>query len=258
MVLKIVKYLQYDKEKRFRENNMYGLIMANGEAREKFAKEVKFTNCLSGKLDVTRADDEIACSDMLTGKDFVIIQADGSGVTEKVILRFAFAAASVGKVNIYDCGGNYTIVYKHHCKDMFDGDLANGRFGCEDFLCKLDGCMRKLAANANVRKIADFFTKIGLFANLAGYNFLLSAVRYSLNSPELLLKVTTRLYPKIAENYHTTTKAVERNIRNAIETACIKGKIFEVANKYYGGNFSANDKPTNSEFIAYLTTIAQY
>ena len=254
----IVKYCQYDSQNDSgRVFKMYGLIMANGEAREKFAKEVKFTNCLSGRVDVTRADNDIACSDMITCKDFVIIQADGSGVTEKVILRFAFAAANVGKVDIYDCGGIYTIIYKNHCKDMFDGDLSHGRFCCEDFLCRLDGCIRKQSTSANLRKIADFFTKIGLFANLAGYNFLLSAVKYSLNSPELLLKITTRLYPIIAENYHTTSKAVERNIRNAIEMVCIKGKIFDVANKYYGGNFSVNDKPTNSEFIAYLTTIAQ-
>ena len=236
---------------------MYGLIMANGQAYEKFAKEVKFTDCLSGRLDVTRADNEFACSDTVSGKDFVIIHAKESGVIAKIILRFSFAAAGIGNVNIRDCGGDYAIIYRGHCKEMFGDDFFNHRYSCEEFLSRLDGVLERQVSSANVNKVADFFMKVGLYANLSGYNLLLSAVKYSLNAPEMLLKITTKLYPKLAETYHMTVKAVERDIRRAIETTFIKGKILDVANKYYGANFSANEKPTNSEFIAYLTTIAQ-
>ena len=237
---------------------MFGLIMANGEAREKFSKEVRYADYISAYVDVTRADAEIAGSDMVAGTDFVVVQSDVGGVVEKLILRFAFSESSVGGVEIVDCGGAFTVIYKNHLKDVFGVDIIGGRFTAEEFLKRLEGCIRRQSATANIRKIAEFFTKIGLFANLAGYNFLMCAVKLSIDSPDMLLKITTKLYPRIAEIYKTTTKAVERNIRNAIEAVFIKGKIFEVANKYYGGNFSANDKPTNSEFIAYLTTIAQY
>lgn len=236
---------------------MYGLVVADGEAYEKFAKEVEFTDCLSGRLSVTRADSEFACSDVVSGKDFVIIQSDASGVIAKVILKFSFAASGIGNVNIRDCGGDYTIVYRGHCKAVFGDDFFNRRYTCEEFLCRLDGLVEKQTSNSNVNKVADFFMKVGLYANLSGYNLLLSAVKYSLGEPQMLLKITTKLYPKLAETYRMTVKAVERDIRRAIETTFIKGKIIDVANKYYGANFSANEKPTNSEFIAYLTTIAQ-
>lgn len=236
---------------------MYGIIMANGETGDKFIKKIKSTGCLSDRLDVTRADREIACSEMVGGRDFVVIETVVSEVVEKIILKFSFASSGVGKVNISDCGGDYTIVYKGHCKDMFGKDFFNKIYTCEEFLDRLDGVMEKQAATVNVNKIIDFFTKVGLYANLSGYNLLLSAVKYSLNAPEMLLNITKKLYPKLAETHHMTVQAVERNIRNAITTTFIKGKIYDVANKHYGANFSENDKPTNSEFIAFLTTIAK-
>ena len=236
---------------------MYGTIMVNGENREKFAKELKVVDCLSDRVGVSRADSEMACSEMIGCRDFVVIKADDNEIIEKIVLKFSFSAACVGKVNISDCGGDYAIVFKGHCKDMFGDDFFNKEYTRNAFLYKLNEVMEKQAATVNVNKVIDFFTKVGLYANLSGYNLLLSAVKYSLNSPEMLLEITTRLYPKIAETYHMTVQAVERNIRNAIAVAFVKGKIYDVANRCYGANFSVNDKPTNSEFIAFLTTIAK-
>ena len=104
-------------------------------------------------------------------------------------------------------------------------------------------------------EVVKFLFKIGLFANLKGFDYILSAVGEVVEDPSCLHSVTKSLYPKIAKNFNTTVCGVERNIRNAIEVAYNKGKFFEVANTYYGGNFSKYEKPTNSEFIAFIMSI---
>ncbi|MBE5741717.1 MAG: hypothetical protein E7360_00140 [Clostridiales bacterium] len=112
-------------------------------------------------------------------------------------------------------------------------------------------------ATKQIKVINNFFIKIGLYANLKGFNYLLSAVEEVLKLPESIHSLTKVLYPKIAEKYSTTVCGVEKNIRNAIETAYTKGKLQQVANTFYGANFGKYEKPTNGEFIAFLTNIAE-
>lgn len=112
-------------------------------------------------------------------------------------------------------------------------------------------------ATEQIKEISSFFTKIGLYANLKGFDYLMCAVEEVLKRPECIHSVTKTLYPKIAERFSTTSCGVERNIRNAIDIACNRGKLCSVANLYYGGNFGKYEKPTNSEFIAFLLNIAK-
>jgi two-component system response regulator (stage 0 sporulation protein A) len=112
-------------------------------------------------------------------------------------------------------------------------------------------------ATEQIKEITSFFVKIGLYANLKGFDYLICAVEEVLKYPELLHSMTKVLYPKVAERFSTTACGVERNIRNAIEIACNRGKLCSVANLYYGGNFAKYEKPTNGEFIAFLINIAK-
>lgn len=105
--------------------------------------------------------------------------------------------------------------------------------------------------------ITDFFIKVGLYANLRGFDYLLCAVEEVIKSPSCMHSITKELYPRIATKYQTTTSRVERNMRNAIDVVYNKGKLHEVANRLYGANFSKYEKPTNGEFISFLINIAK-
>ena len=93
---------------------------------------------------------------------------------------------------------------------------------------------------------------IGIPAHIKGYQFLREAIKMTIDRPEVINSITKKLYPGIAENFRTSPSKVERAIRHAIEVAWNRGKI-ENINQIFGIKiYSANDKPTNGEFIALL------
>ena len=112
----------------------------------------------------------------------------------------------------------------------------------------------KIETEEILKRVSVFLTRVGLFPNLKGYAYLVCAVKEVLSDPLIIHAITKRLYPKVAEIFNTTTVSVERNIRNAIEVACNKGKLYLVANAYYNANFTKYEKPTNGEFIAFLAS----
>lgn len=70
----------------------------------------------------------------------------------------------------------------------------------------------------------------------------------------MLNAVTKRLYPEVARRFETTDKQVERAIRNAIETAWVKGNPDTLA-AIFGDLFTdSNVRPTNSEIIKILVS----
>ena len=68
--------------------------------------------------------------------------------------------------------------------------------------------------------------------------------------PEIINAITKKLYPAIAEHYSTTPSKVERAIRHAIEVAWNKGRIENINNIFGLKVYTAQEKPTNGEFIA--------
>lgn len=81
-------------------------------------------------------------------------------------------------------------------------------------------------------KITDYLDKLGMKRNLKGFRFLRTAISLVAKDWTYLDKMTTRLYPKVADNYLTTPSRAERAIRHSIELVYPK------------------NKPCNSEFIA--------
>lgn len=99
-------------------------------------------------------------------------------------------------------------------------------------------------------KITNIFISVGIPAHIKGYQFLREAIKMAVERPEIVNSITKKLYPTIAERYDTTSSKVERAIRHAIEVAWNKGKIDSINNLFGIKVYSANDKPTNGEFIA--------
>ena len=91
---------------------------------------------------------------------------------------------------------------------------------------------------------------MGIPAHIKGYQFLREAIKITVDDPEIINSITKKLYPPIAAVFNTTPSKVERAIRHAIEVAWNRGKI-ENINQIFGMKiYSANEKPTNGEFIA--------
>ena len=65
----------------------------------------------------------------------------------------------------------------------------------------------------------QFVRKMCIRSHLRGYSYLITAIVLGKKEPYLLSSLTNLLYPAVAEIYHTTPNAVERNIRSAIESA---------------------------------------
>lgn len=95
----------------------------------------------------------------------------------------------------------------------------------------------------------NLIQKLGVPAHLKGFRYLRTAIRFAVEDEEVLDGMMKRLYPMVAEIHKTTASRVERSIRNAIDSAWVRGRESEMqllVNNNCG-------KPTNSEIIAYAS-----
>ena len=101
-------------------------------------------------------------------------------------------------------------------------------------------------------RVTNLFLSIGIPAHIKGYSYLREAVKMVMEDHNLINRITKELYPGIARRFSTTPSKVERAMRHAIEVAWSRGRLDSV-NRIYGYKvFSAEDKPTNGEFIALI------
>ena len=81
--------------------------------------------------------------------------------------------------------------------------------------------------SAAIRRCSDpaelaairFVQRLGIRPNLTGYKLLIRSITTALNNPSLLSSLTHSLYPAVAEYHGCDVRAVERNIRRAIDSA---------------------------------------
>ncbi len=112
--------------------------------------------------------------------------------------------------------------------------------------------MRQNADTSLDATISEIMHQIGVPAHIKGYQYLRTAIRLSVEDPEMISAVTKLLYPTVAKMYHSTSSRVERAIRHAIEVAWDRGDV-DVLSSYFGYTIqNTRGKPTNSEFIAMI------
>lgn len=93
---------------------------------------------------------------------------------------------------------------------------------------------------------------VGITANIKGYYYLRDAILMVFDDFNLISRLTTELYIRVAEKYNATPERVERAMRHAIESAWNRGSI-KVLEDFFGYTIcDAKGKPTNGEFIAML------
>lgn len=234
---------------------MLGAILTSNTNAQQAKTDIVNESTLSNCLDLYKLDDDIIKSEILRVKDFVIIQPDGSGKFERLLTHIGSYVSGIGRIQIKSPDpATLTVLYRSSVECVFSSKLFAESMTMHEFLMRLAEVIKIKTSSNGIRKVSGFFTKIGLFANLSGHTFMLSAVKRCVADPTLLQSISSRLYPAIAKEFNTTPSAVERGIRNAISVAYEKGKLNRTANSFYGANFGPDEKPTNSEFIAYLTT----
>lgn len=108
--------------------------------------------------------------------------------------------------------------------------------------------------DATIRRV---LLDLGVPDHILGQRYLVAALTLAANDFTAVDKITSYLYPTVAEQYNTTGSRVERAIRHAIELAWDRGDL-EILQVYFGNTVSATKgKPTNSEFIARISNVVR-
>ena len=134
--------------------------------------------------------------------------------------------------------------------DAVGRELSDVRIVLNEKLDAIRGVVDEKMTKALDERIAYIFISVGIPAHIKGYQFLREAIKMAIFEPDIINSITKRLYPTIAERFQTTPSKVERAIRHAIEVSWNRGKIENINNIFGIKVYSANEKPTNGEFIA--------
>ena len=86
-----------------------------------------------------------------------------------------------------------------------------------------------------------------------GFDYIRKAVEFCKKDPSLIFKITTELYPKVAQFYNVKPSVVERCIRKAITLSYENGGLLGINEIYNMVIYTNSYKLTNGELISLLT-----
>ena len=110
----------------------------------------------------------------------------------------------------------------------------------------------KQMAPQQPKTVDAILMELGIPANIADHAYLKESVDIAVELPPggLQGKITSIIYPRIAERFGTTASRVERATRHAVEKSFSQCPL-DVITKYFGNGYSIDKgKTTNGEFIA--------
>ena len=103
-------------------------------------------------------------------------------------------------------------------------------------------------------QITSLLLEMGLPAQNKGFGYLRDSIILAIKDKENLNLVTKRIYPTVAKQNNTTSSRVERAIRHEIEIMANDPDRCAQANGRLNLEFfKGYNKPTNSEFIGFIT-----
>ena len=100
--------------------------------------------------------------------------------------------------------------------------------------------------------IVSLLGQANMSPTIQGYQYLRKAVNLVSVDVSLLRGITNRLYPMLAEDFHSTPSRVERSIRHAIESTVNRGNMEALHHLFANTVDPQKGKPTNGEFIAMM------
>ncbi len=102
------------------------------------------------------------------------------------------------------------------------------------------------------KQVRKMLLDLGIPPHLKGYQFLCDCAEEILENRMALYSITKHVYPVVAQKYGITSSKVEIAIRNAIDVAFVNSRNPAIQ-ALFGSGRSKKKRPTNAEFIAYLT-----
>ncbi|MBR7110939.1 MAG: sporulation transcription factor Spo0A [Clostridia bacterium] len=236
------------------------VVESDDKQREEMIKELengRFIRVVGEESDGERAYKEIALLKpdvVITG--LVLPTMDGFALIEKLKrllpkTDIIVASALSGKGFIsraMDLGASYYMMHPINPQSLIETVAKTKSDNSGNF--KL--MQNDISAKSIEEKISNIFISIGIPAHIKGYQFLREAIKLAIEKPDIINSITKALYPAIANSYNTSASKVERAIRHAIEVAWNKGRIENINNLFGVKIYTANDKPTNGEFIALI------
>ncbi len=236
---------------------MKGIFIDADEVTGRLAKKLNFC-CDVDIFKADKADAAEICSIINQNYEFILI---GEQLYKSMFFelssRLAWFNMQTGTIKFTKNFSVYKIY--HICKGdyerMFPIELYTKQLDENAIVDLFRRTLSNVGADGAPGKISRFFTEIGLSRTLKGYEYLVEAVRLVDIAPELFSNLTKGLYPLVGNKFGVSGSVVERCIRNAVDSVISKGKFFEVANSLYGGNFGKYEKPTNGEFISFVSLI---
>lgn len=101
--------------------------------------------------------------------------------------------------------------------------------------------------------ISSLLHKMGMSANIKGYDYLKYSIQLVHKDKSYKNSVTKRLYPDVAQHFNASPASVERAIRSAINMAWERGNPEFLTSIFASSVNPSKGKPTNSEFIAMIS-----
>lgn len=161
-------------------------------------------------------------------KDFCMMEMGNMGALERkvdVLLRYCTAQTESERRNCY--------------ADL--KKIRNGQALEEAYRKRIDCVLRDL----------------GIGDHLMGYAYLQTAIALTLHSPQMIYNMMTVLYPAVAAEHKTSVGAVERCMRNAIESGWDRCG-WQAQSKYFGSQLDPDrGKPANALFVARIARYIQ-
>lgn len=128
----------------------------------------------------------------------------------------------------------------------------------KELISIVKGTPLELALNKSIdieTRLEFLLPFLGVPSNLKGYSYLKFAILIVSEDESKINKVTSTLYPQIAENFHTTPSRVERAIRHALDI-CFNRIEPTLAKWFFGYSIDPfKGKCTNTEFISRIARL---
>ena len=130
-------------------------------------------------------------------------------------------------------------------------------YSSSQFLCavreaenKLQGSLAFMQSSCRGPACQSLLKDLGMPESLKGHGYLLHLMDLLVPYPGLIDALTTKLYPAAADRFHTTSGAVERCVRHAIEATWNRGSMAALESLFGLSIDPERGKPTNREFLA--------
>lgn len=192
--------------------------------------------------------------------DMIMPQMDGLGVLQwlrehpevhrpKIIIFSAFGQEEIAR-NAVTLGVDYYVLKPFDLETLTKriSEVVKGMNDITVMRRKPTSYSRDLEL-----EVSRIIQSLNIPPHFKGYSYLRDAIIMASQEPGLINEVTKKLYPLIAEQYHTTMNRVERAMRFAIETAWNKGDVQTLHNLFGYCVDDKKGKPTNASFIAKIS-----